>query len=133
MTAVTIAPPAPTAAWGRLRWAIRDGWLVAQRDMAHWVREPQLIAAIAAARAKHVTREARGMQAHDHRSRPVWLANDDCNRIVAGRSSEYDEARLHARGERHARFTGDCERADQRATESGHRIRVNCNERGRAA
>jgi ABC-2 type transport system permease protein len=43
MTAVTIAPPVPTAAWGRLRWALRDGWLVAQRDMAQWVREPQLI------------------------------------------------------------------------------------------
>jgi ABC-2 type transport system permease protein len=43
MTAVAIAPPAPTAAWGRFRWAVRDGWLVAQRDMAHWIREPQLI------------------------------------------------------------------------------------------
>jgi ABC-2 type transport system permease protein len=43
MTAVTIAPPAPTAAWGRFRWALRDGWLVAQRDMAQWVREPQMI------------------------------------------------------------------------------------------
>jgi len=28
----------------RLRWAARDGFLVAGRDVAHWVREPQLIA-----------------------------------------------------------------------------------------
>jgi hypothetical protein len=28
----------------RLRWALRDGFLVAGRDIAHWVREPQLIA-----------------------------------------------------------------------------------------
>jgi ABC-2 type transport system permease protein len=27
----------------RLRWAARDGFLVAGRDVAHWVREPQLI------------------------------------------------------------------------------------------
>ena len=27
----------------RLRWAARDGLLVAGRDVAHWVREPQLI------------------------------------------------------------------------------------------
>ena len=26
-----------------LRWALRDGWLVAQRDMTQWVREPQMI------------------------------------------------------------------------------------------
>jgi ABC-2 type transport system permease protein len=43
MTAVTIAPPPPTAATARLRWALRDGWLVAQRDMSQWAREPQLI------------------------------------------------------------------------------------------
>ncbi|MGH9211347.1 MAG: ABC transporter permease [Acidimicrobiales bacterium] len=43
MTTVTIAPPAPTAGLDRLRWALRDGWLVAQRDMAQWVREPQMI------------------------------------------------------------------------------------------
>jgi len=44
----TIPAPAPpasstTAALGRLRWALRDGWIVAQRDMAQWVREPQMI------------------------------------------------------------------------------------------
>jgi ABC transporter DrrB family efflux protein len=27
----------------RLRWAARDGWIIAVRDMQHWVREPQLI------------------------------------------------------------------------------------------
>lgn len=27
----------------RLRWALRDGLLIAGRDVAHWVREPQLI------------------------------------------------------------------------------------------
>jgi ABC-2 type transport system permease protein len=27
----------------RLRWTLRDGWLIAQRDMAQWVREPQMI------------------------------------------------------------------------------------------
>jgi ABC-type multidrug transport system permease subunit len=27
----------------RLRWAVRDGWLVAGRDVAQWLREPQLI------------------------------------------------------------------------------------------
>lgn len=46
MTAATITPatPAPTfPALDRLRWALRDSWLVAQRDMAQWVREPQMI------------------------------------------------------------------------------------------
>lgn len=28
---------------GRLRWAIRDSWVVAQRDMLQWIREPQMI------------------------------------------------------------------------------------------
>jgi len=28
---------------GRLRWAARDGWIIAVRDMQHWVREPQMI------------------------------------------------------------------------------------------
>lgn len=32
-----------THAGSRLRWALRDGWLVAQRDMTQWVREPQMI------------------------------------------------------------------------------------------
>jgi ABC-type multidrug transport system permease subunit len=47
MTAITV--PTPTLAdrtdgpLGRLRWALRDGWIVAQRDMAQWVREPQMI------------------------------------------------------------------------------------------
>jgi ABC-2 type transport system permease protein len=27
----------------RLRWAVRDGWLVGQRDTRQWVREPQMI------------------------------------------------------------------------------------------
>jgi len=36
--------PSPRSSRGRLRWAARDGFLVAGRDVAHWVREPQLIA-----------------------------------------------------------------------------------------
>lgn len=32
-----------TFAPDRLWWAGRDAWLVAQRDMTHWIREPQLI------------------------------------------------------------------------------------------
>lgn len=36
MTAIT---PVTT----RARWALRDGWLIAGRDVAQWVREPQLI------------------------------------------------------------------------------------------
>ena len=46
MTTATLrafVPPAPTALAPRVRWALRDGWLVAQRDMAQWVREPQMI------------------------------------------------------------------------------------------
>jgi ABC transporter DrrB family efflux protein len=37
--------PASPSTWflGRFGWAARDGWLIAQRDMAHWVREPQII------------------------------------------------------------------------------------------
>ena len=41
MTAATM--PAPADGLDRLRWAVRDGWLVAQRDMSQWVREPQMI------------------------------------------------------------------------------------------
>jgi ABC-2 type transport system permease protein len=40
---LTITPATPTTAGSRLHWALRDGWLVAQRDMAQWIREPQLI------------------------------------------------------------------------------------------
>jgi ABC-type multidrug transport system permease subunit len=46
MTATTLpalVPAAPGGLLARLRWALRDGWLVAQRDMAQWVREPQMI------------------------------------------------------------------------------------------
>jgi ABC transporter DrrB family efflux protein len=38
-----LALPRPAGALDRARWAARDGWLVAQRDMAQWVREPQMI------------------------------------------------------------------------------------------
>ena len=31
------------AALERLRWALRDGWIIAVRDMQQWVREPQMI------------------------------------------------------------------------------------------
>jgi ABC-2 type transport system permease protein len=43
VTTATIAPGAAPAGFERLRWALRDGWLVAHRDMTQWVREPQLI------------------------------------------------------------------------------------------
>lgn len=43
MTATTIAPPLPVPRLQRLRWAARDGWLIAQRDVAQGVREPQMI------------------------------------------------------------------------------------------
>jgi ABC-2 type transport system permease protein len=43
MTAFVLAPVPPAGAPARLRWALRDAWLVAQPDMAQWVREPQLI------------------------------------------------------------------------------------------
>ena len=42
MTATMLTAPIPTGV-GRLRWAARDSWLIAQRDMAQWVREPQMI------------------------------------------------------------------------------------------
>jgi ABC-2 type transport system permease protein len=41
MTTATMT--APAGGLDRLRWAVRDGWLVAQRDMSQWVREPQMI------------------------------------------------------------------------------------------
>jgi ABC-2 type transport system permease protein len=34
---------APTGLAARLRAALRDSWLIAERDMAQWVREPQII------------------------------------------------------------------------------------------
>jgi ABC-type polysaccharide/polyol phosphate export permease len=43
MRAVTLAAAAPTAGLARLRWSLRDGWLIARRDMAQWVREPQML------------------------------------------------------------------------------------------
>ena len=45
MTASTAYPAhgQGTGLGGRLRWALRDGLLIAGRDVAHWVREPQLI------------------------------------------------------------------------------------------
>lgn len=47
-TAATTDTTAAKRLWAsgplnRLRWALRDGGLVAGRDVAHWVREPQLI------------------------------------------------------------------------------------------
>jgi ABC-2 type transport system permease protein len=43
MTASALAPQPPLLSAARLRWAARDAWLIARRDMAQWVREPQLI------------------------------------------------------------------------------------------
>jgi ABC transporter DrrB family efflux protein len=58
MTSTTVTAPAPAPAptprrpalagdpagpLSRPLWALRDGWLVAERDMAQWVREPQMI------------------------------------------------------------------------------------------
>jgi ABC-2 type transport system permease protein len=39
----TVTTSAPAGGLDRLRWTVRDGWLVAQRDMSQWVREPQMI------------------------------------------------------------------------------------------
>ncbi len=36
----TQAPPLPTTALQRLRWALADAWTVTGRDLAHWVRQP---------------------------------------------------------------------------------------------
>ena len=44
MTAIAFAPDAGSLGLvGRVRWAARDGWLIARRDMDQWVREPQVI------------------------------------------------------------------------------------------
>lgn len=42
MTTMTEMRPPQTNARG-VRWAARDGWLIAQRDMAQWIREPQMV------------------------------------------------------------------------------------------
>jgi ABC-2 type transport system permease protein len=42
-TATTVSLDAPTGGTARLRAALRDSWLIALRDMAQWVREPQMI------------------------------------------------------------------------------------------
>jgi ABC-2 type transport system permease protein len=42
VTAVVLAP-SPSTGVGRLRRCARDSWLVAERDMLQWVREPQMI------------------------------------------------------------------------------------------
>jgi ABC-type multidrug transport system permease subunit len=38
-----LAPVPPLLSLDRARWAVRDGLLIAQRDIAQWVREPQII------------------------------------------------------------------------------------------
>jgi ABC-2 type transport system permease protein len=38
----TLTPPR-LVSFDRVRWALRDSWIIAQRDMAQWVREPQMI------------------------------------------------------------------------------------------
>jgi len=43
MAVTTFAFDEPTTTTGRLRAAMRDGWLIAQRDMMQWVHEPQMI------------------------------------------------------------------------------------------
>jgi ABC transporter DrrB family efflux protein len=43
MTTATLDPVPASGGVDRLRWATRDAWIVAQRDMTHWVREPQMI------------------------------------------------------------------------------------------
>jgi ABC-2 type transport system permease protein len=42
-TAGVIADPPALGLAARVRWAARDGWLIARRDMDQWVREPQMI------------------------------------------------------------------------------------------
>jgi ABC-2 type transport system permease protein len=39
----TVGPTAPPTGAGLLRRAARDAWLIAGRDMAQWVREPQMV------------------------------------------------------------------------------------------
>lgn len=39
----TLAPTTRPTGLARLRRALRDGWIVAQRDMVQWTREPQMI------------------------------------------------------------------------------------------
>jgi len=41
--ATTTLPTGAPGLGSRLRWALRDGLLVAGRDVSHWIREPQLI------------------------------------------------------------------------------------------
>lgn len=41
MTASIPTPAAPPSwPWGRLRWAITDGWTITKRDLAHWANQP---------------------------------------------------------------------------------------------
>jgi hypothetical protein len=42
-TGAGLAPVPPLLSLDRARWAVRDGLLIAQRDIAQWVREPQII------------------------------------------------------------------------------------------
>jgi ABC-2 type transport system permease protein len=35
-----LAPARPRTAPARLRWALADGWIVAKRDLMHWLRNP---------------------------------------------------------------------------------------------
>ena len=41
--APAVVDPAALGPVERVRWAARDGWLIARRDMDQWVREPQMI------------------------------------------------------------------------------------------
>ena len=41
--APALVDPAALGPVERVRWAARDGWLIARRDMDQWVREPQMI------------------------------------------------------------------------------------------
>ncbi|HEX2316249.1 MAG TPA: ABC transporter permease [Thermomonospora sp.] len=37
---VLLVPPAPRGVTEQVRWALTDGWVVARRDLIHWVRNP---------------------------------------------------------------------------------------------
>src|SRR5450830_429933 len=68
-------------------------------------REFELIAAVASPRAKYVTGEAGGVQAHKNRVAEVWLPDNDGDRTAAHRIPENDETCACTGIERHYRPT----------------------------
>ena len=91
-------------------------------------RQPELVAAVAAARSEHVAGETGGMDAHRNRLRQIGRADDDRDRIVAERVAEHHEARANAGVERHMGFAGDAERVGRIFAESRDRFSVDRND-----